>query len=196
MKYILKFIGIVFLLSFYSHAFSYNWEVDPAHSEVRFQVKHIHTTVSGQFKDFSGNLFFNPNNLKSAKINFTIKVKSVDTNNGKRDIHLKSKDFLNVNKFPTIGFRSTEVTRIGKDLFVAEGELTIKDVTKKIRLKFNFYKEKPHPFKRNEVVAGFKSSIVIPRLDYNVGNGKFLKLGVVGKDVIIDIVMEALRDVK
>lgn len=193
MKHIIKFLTIIFLLSFYSPAFSYNWGVDHAHSEVRFRVKHIHTTVSGQFRDFSGDLFFNPENPETARIDFTIKVKSVDTNNGKRDNHLKSKDFLDVNEFPKMVFRSTKVKRIGKDLFVAEGKLTIKDVTKKIGLKFNFYKEKPHPFMKGKVVAGFKSSIVISRLDYNVGSGKFLKLGVVDKDVIIDIVMEALR---
>jgi polyisoprenoid-binding protein YceI len=193
MKNLFRFL-IIFIMFFYSSiAMANQWNVDHDHSEIRFKVKHIHATVSGQFTAFKGEIFFDPANLDKAKFDFTVKVKTINTNNGKRDNHLRSKDFFNVEKFPVMNFESSKITRIKDNLYSLEGMMTIKDVTKRMKLEFQYFEPQQHPFDKKKLVAGFKTLFVIPRLDFHVGDGKFLKMGVVGKDVDVEISMEALH---
>lgn len=193
MKNLFKVLAIFALGVFASTAMAFQWNVDDDHSEIRFEVRHIHTTVSGQFSDFKGDIFFNPDDLDQSKFNFIIKVKSVNTHNGKRDNHLRSKDFFNSEKFPEMVFNSSKISHIKDNRYSLEGMMTIKDVTKKMNFEFLFFNPQAHPFDKKKWVAGFKTVFVIPRLDFNVGNGKFLKMGVVGKDVDVEISIEALR---
>ncbi|MBT6340778.1 MAG: YceI family protein [Desulfobacula sp.] len=188
-----KILAIFALCCFASTAYAYKWNIDDDHSEIRFEVRHIHTTVSGQFADFKGDIFFNPDNLDQSKFNFTIKVKSVNTHNGKRDNHLRSKDFFNSEKYPEMAFNSSKITHIKDNRYSLEGMMKIKDVTKNMNFEFLFFDPQLHPFDKKKWVAGFKTVFVIPRLDFKVGNGKFLKMGVVGKDVSVEISIEALR---
>lgn len=189
----------VFLLlcGIFWHASSvnaYQWNVDRDHTEIGFKVKHILTDVSGQFSDFEGTVFFNPDTPDTAEFKFTVKVDSVDTNNGKRDTHLRSKDFFDADQFPVMTFESTKIFHIQDNRYALEGNMTIKDVTRKMNLEFSFFEPVEHPFDKKKVVAGFKTGFVIPRIDFHVGDGKFLNMGVVGKDVVVDISMEALRE--
>ncbi len=193
MKKFSKLLAIFALCCFASTAYAYKWNIDEDHSEIRFEVKHILTTVSGQFADFKGDIFFNPEDPGKGKFNFVVKVKSVNTHNGKRDSHLRSKDFFNSEKFPEMTFNSSKITHIKDNRYSLEGMMTIKDVTKKMNFEFLFFKPQMHPFNKKKWVAGFKTVFVIPRLDFKVGNGKFLKMGVVGKDVDVEISIEALR---
>jgi polyisoprenoid-binding protein YceI len=181
------------MLFYSSISIANQWNIDHDHSEIRFKVKHIYATISGQFADFQGKIFFNPDNLDKAKFDFTVKVKTINTNNGKRDNHLRSKDFFNVDKFPVMRFKSSKITRIKDNLYALEGMMTIKDITKKMNLKFKFFEPQQHPFDNKKLVAGFKTFFIIPRLDFHVGSGKFLKMGVVGENVDVEMSMEALR---
>ncbi|MCG8687548.1 MAG: YceI family protein [Desulfobacterales bacterium] len=193
MKLIFSFILSAFLLLFtVSTGFTYEWELDKAHSEIRFKVNHIHTHVSGGFNDFEGNISFDPASPETGKINFTVNVNSIDTNNGKRDNHLRSKDFFTASDFPEMKFQSTKISRIKDNLFALEGKMTIKDVSKDIRIEFLFFEPKPHPFDKKKNVAGFTTRFSLNRLDYGVGSGKFFKMGVVGKDVEVEIATETL----
>ena len=193
MKKFSKILAIFVLCFFASTAWAYKWSVDDDHSEIRFEVKHILTTVSGQFTDFKADIFFNPEDPGKGKFNFIVKVKSVNTHNGKRDNHLRSKDFSYSEKFPEMTFNSSKIAHIKNNRYSLEGTMTIKDVTKKMNFEFLFFDPQLHPFDKKKWVAGFKTLFVISRPDFNVGSGKFLKMGVVGKDVSVEISIEALR---
>jgi polyisoprenoid-binding protein YceI len=192
MKNLFRFLTICLMLSFPSAGYASQWSVDPDHSEIRFEVKHILTDVSGQFADFTGDIVFDPENPGAGKFDFTVGVKSVDTNNGKRDNHLRSKDFFDADKFPKMTFESTGIAHLKDNLYTLNGLMTIKDVIKTMTVTFEFFKPVPHPFDKKKNVAGFRTIFEIPRLDYAVGSGKFLEMGVVGEMVAVEITIEAL----
>ena len=187
MARIIGLFAVFFVFFLTSSAFGYEWQFDKDHSEIRFQVKHILTTVSGSFGEFEGDVEFDPEMPEKGKFNFSVVVKSIDTENGKRDNHLKSKDFFNVNKFPTMTFKSTSISKKMNNIFQVVGVMTIKDVSKKMTIEFEFLNPVIHPFNKKKL-AGFISKFDIRRLDFGVGNGKFLKMGIVGE--IINVVLE------
>jgi polyisoprenoid-binding protein YceI len=192
MKKITYFI-LSLLLFGQTHVMAHEWKVDPIHTSILFEVKHIYSTVRGQFSDFTGNVFFDPDNLEKSKIDFVVKVDSINTNNGKRDNHLRSNDFFATSKYPVMTFKSSRVSRVNGNKYALEGKLTIKDVTKDMRLEFIYWGQKENPFKKDEMIAGFDTHFNVDRLNFHVGNGKFYKMGVVGKNVDILITVEASR---
>ena len=177
-----------------STAFAQDWQMDKDHTEIRFEIKHILTTVSGYFKDYKATVSFDPEQVENAAFNFTVQVKSVDTNNEKRDAHLNSPDFFNSEKYPEMTFVSKRISKLPNGHYALEGELTIKDVSKTIKTEFEYFPPKPHPLLEGKEVSGYATQFTLNRLDYNVGDGKFLKMGVVGQDVTVTITMEALKD--
>jgi len=192
MKVLKSSLIVLFISLGLSGAWAAQWQLDPDHSEIRFKVNHILTPVSGHFTQFKGEMNFDPASPGSGRFAFSVSVKSVDTNNGKRDNHLKSKDFFNADKYPEMQFVSSKISHLRDDIYALEGQLTIKDVTRTLKTEFRFFAPKPHPFAKGKNVGGFITKFSIPRLDYNVGNGKFLKMGVVGGTVDVDIAVEAL----
>lgn len=192
MKRIIYLILSLLLLG-QTHVMAQEWKIDPIHTGILFEVKHIYSTVRGHFPDFTGDVFFDPDNLEKSKFDFVVKVDSINTNNGKRDNHLRSDDFFSASKYPVMTFKSTRVSHAGGNKYVLEGKMTIKDVTKDMMLEFIYWGQKENPFKKNEIVAGFDTRFNINRLDFHVGDGKFYKAGVVGKDVDILITLEAFR---
>ena len=189
-------IIIALLLSFgtMAHAGAPQWKVDPAHSGIYFGIDHIYSETKGYFQDYEGDIYFDPNNLKDSRFAFKVKIKSVNTNNSKRDGHLQSDEFFDAKKYPEMRFESTSIMHVSGDEYVADGTMSVKDVSKKIKLPFTFFGAKTHPFNPKQDVAGFEARMSIDRLAYNVGNGKFYKMGVVGKDVDVLITIEAVKD--
>lgn len=188
-------ITLLFLFSVLPvQAMSQDWELDPVHTNFYFDVQHTYATVRGQFADFSGQVYFDPDNPDKSRFDFEIKVDSIDTRVGKRDTHLRSPDFFDAGKYPVIAFKSAKVSRTGDNRYTVEGTLTIKDISKKLALEFIYHGQKENPLKAGEIVAGLDSRLVIDRLEYHVGDGKFYKMGVVGKDVAILITLELLRN--
>jgi len=111
------------------------WVLDPMHSEVQFKIKHlVISTVSGFFKSFEGALETENEDFEDAKINFSLDINSIDTNQSQRDEHLKSAEFFDAEKYPSIKFASTSFKKTGDDEFELLGDLTIKDVTKSVKL--------------------------------------------------------------
>ena len=109
------------------------WSIDPVHSVAEFKVKHMMiSNVKGQFTGVSGTLTLDEADVTHSKIDATIDAASINTREADRDAHLKSADFFDVEKFPTLGFRSTRVTRSGDDELSVEGDLTIHGVTRKV----------------------------------------------------------------
>ncbi len=115
------------------------WAVDPMHSEIHFKVRHlVISTVTGTFKKFSGTAVTEGEGFEGAKIEFTLDVDSIDTNQEQRDGHLKSPDFFDAALFPTITFVSTSFTKVGDDDYKLVGDLTMKGVTKPVELNAEF----------------------------------------------------------
>lgn len=112
------------------------WQLDPAHSEVQFRVRHLMvSTVTGQFKNFSSNVTTAENgDFKTAEIEFSIEAASVDTGVEMRDNHLRGDDFFNAEKYPTLQFKSTALKPLGSDEYQLDGLLTIRDITKPVSL--------------------------------------------------------------
>jgi polyisoprenoid-binding protein YceI len=109
------------------------WKVDPVHSSVEFQVKHLGiATVKGQFKDFEGTFEVGPD---GASARGTVKVASIDTREPQRDEHLRSADFFEVDTYPEITFSSTAIRQLDEDTFEIDGDFTIHGVTRPLTLK-------------------------------------------------------------
>ncbi|GAA1677451.1 YceI family protein [Fodinicola feengrottensis] len=140
------------------------WAIDPVHSHVGFSVRHLAVSkVRGEFKTFSGEIVTTENPLDSS-VTATIDLGSIDTNNEGRDGHLKSADFFETDKHPTLTFASTAVRQDGDDFIVA-GDLTIKGVTKQVELKLEVNGFGPSPA---GTVAGFTATTEIDRRDFGV----------------------------
>jgi len=191
-KISLFFAALYFLLP--SPANAFEWQLDPPHSNFYFEIKHIYSTIRGRFSDYSGKVFFDPEHPEKSRIELRIKVDSIDTDEGKRDTHLRSADFFDTNRFPEMKFTSSRITRAGENRYAAEGTLTIKDVSREMVLEFVYHGQKDHPAAKGQVVAGLDSRLSLNRLDFAVGDGKFSRMGLVDKEVNILISLEILRD--
>jgi polyisoprenoid-binding protein YceI len=170
------------------------WNLDPAHTNFYFEVKHTYAAVRGQFTKFSGDVYFDPANPGKSKFDFVVKVDSIDTRIGKRDTHLRSPDFFDAKRFPEMVFKSSKISKAGGNKFIVDGKLTIKGVTKDLVLEFDYLGQKDNPLKPGQLVAGLDARLTLDRLAYNVGDGKFYKMEVLGKDVDILVTLELLRD--
>src|SRR5262249_34471262 len=107
--------------------------IDQVHSEVHFQVRHLVTKVRGSFKEFGGSIQLDETKPENTSVVFTVQTASIDTGTADRDTHLRSEDFFFVEKFPTIDFKSTRVTKT-TDGYSVTGGLTIRGVTKEITI--------------------------------------------------------------
>jgi polyisoprenoid-binding protein YceI len=169
-----------------------SWEIDKEHTNFYFSVDHIYAKVQGRFTDFRGDFLFDPDNLKDSRIFFEIKVKSVDTGISKRDRHLLSEDFLDASRYPLIAFSSSSITRAGNNTYDVHGTLTIKGVSSEVILPLAYGGMKDHPLSSGMEVAGFNGRLTLDRLAYKVGDGKYYRMGAVGKDVDILVTIELL----
>lgn len=175
-----------------SFAAARQWELDPGHTNVYFTVDHVFAKVRGRFDTVEGKIYFDAKNLAESSMSFTIKVSSIDTGLGKRDKHLLSPDFLDSGKYPLITFNSTAITDKGQGLYAVAGKLNIKGQTHDIVLPLTLAGIKDHPAVPGSQVIGFNGSLMLDRLAYGVGDGKYYKMGMVGKDVDILVTFEAL----
>jgi polyisoprenoid-binding protein YceI len=189
-------IGGLTLLLFagMAHAGAGQWEIDKAHSSIYFDVNHTFVTVRGQFDEFSGSVRFDPENKDASGVSFEVRVPSINTNIEKRDKHLRSPDFFNAAKFPVMRFKSSDIRHVEDNSYIMDGELSIKGVRKKVSVPFTYLGMRDNPLKKGQTVAGFEAAFSINRLDYNVGNGQFAKMGVVGETVRILVALELLKE--
>ena len=169
------------------------WKVDKSHTSVNFSVNHFFSAVTGKFTSFDGNINFDPANLQGSSVNFTIPIKSVNTDDSKRDKHLQSADFFNAKAYPNMIFISTRFEKKSDKEYVAYGKLTIRNVSKEIALPFKITGEMEHPMMKGTIILGLASSIKINRNDYGVGTGSWATTMVVGDNVDININMELNR---
>lgn len=171
-----------------------SWTIDKAHSAVNFKVTHFFTPVNGEFKDYEATVNFDPENLEESMIDVKIMVNSIDTENERRDGHLKTADFFNAEKWPHITFKSDNIEKTGDNQFVANGKLTIKDVTKDVALPFTLLGVMDNPMKEGTLVAGIQASTALDRTDYKVGTGDWASDAVIGDEVTVDLNLELNAD--
>ena len=167
------------------------YQIDKAHSEAAFQVRHLITKVRGRFADFAGTIAFDESQPERSSVTFTVQTASIDTNSPDRDAHLRSEDFFAVERFPALTFVSTKITGTGSDTFAVEGDLTIRDVTKRITLPVTFLGKAKDPW-GNEKLA-FETEITINRKDFGLLWNAALETGgfLVGDDVKISVSVQA-----
>ncbi len=166
------------------------WSIDTAHSNINFTITHFFTPVDGSFEEYSSEIIFDPNDLANSSIDVTIPVSSINTENERRDNHLKSDDFFNAEEWPNIHFTSNEIEQTGDNQFVAHGELTIRDVTREFELPFELLGVMDHPMQEGQKVAGISANAQLNRTDYGVGVGDWAATAVVGDEVDIQLNLE------
>jgi polyisoprenoid-binding protein YceI len=171
------------------------YAIDKDHSETSFLVQHMLGKVRGVFTDFGGTIVFDKANPAASSVEFKVKATSIDTNNDKRDEHLRSPDFFDVATYPEITFKSAKVVAKGGNAFDVTGTLTIRGVGKTVTLPVKYLGEAKDPW--GNVKASFETGITINRKDYNVVWNKALDAGgfVLGDDVAISINIEAGKPV-
>jgi polyisoprenoid-binding protein YceI len=190
----LALILVVLLVATSAHAQAPEWNLDPAHSRIYFSIQHIFSQARGYFENFKGEVRFSPEDLATSSFNFEIETKSINTSISKRDNHLRSADFFDADRYPLIKFKSSSVKQVEGRNYIIEGTMTVKDVSKKVSVPLTLLGVKPFPFDKNKLVAGMEARMKIDRMEYGVGNGKFLKMGVVGKEVDVLVTLELIRD--
>jgi polyisoprenoid-binding protein YceI len=151
------------------------WTIDPAHSRVGFVARHAMVTkVRGQFREVEGQITIDAANHKSSSAVVTIQVASIDTGQAQRDEHLKSGDFFEVEKYPVINFRSTDVEVQGEEI-VLKGDLTIKGTTAPVTLELEYGGTAKDPFGNTR--AGFEGKTTVNRKDWGLSWNAALETG-------------------
>jgi polyisoprenoid-binding protein YceI len=168
------------------------WEIDPSHSSVEFQVRHLMvTTVKGSFEKLKGTIELNDKDITKSSVDVTVETASVNTHEPRRDGHLRSADFFDAEKFPVATFKSTKVERAGKDKLKVTGDLTIHGVRKPVVLMVDGPSAAlKDPFGRT--VRGLSAKGKLNRKDYGINWNKTLDAGgvMVGDEVKLEISAE------
>jgi polyisoprenoid-binding protein YceI len=178
-----------------SSAAASTWNIDPVHSAAEFKIRHLMiSNVKGSFPKLSGALTLDASNPANSSVQATIDVGSIETRDAQRDAHLKSADFFDVEKFPTMAFKSTKVSVTGADEGTVAGDLTIRDVTRSVT--FNVEGPTPHtkdPWGNTRV--GVSATTKISRKEFGLTWSAPLEAGgvMVGDEVTITLEVEFVK---
>jgi polyisoprenoid-binding protein YceI len=167
------------------------WNIDTAHSELTFRVRHLAGRVRGSFKEWQGTLEVDPADLSAGSANITVEAASINTENADRDAHLRSADFFDVEKYPTLSFTSTSLELDGDEI-VLTGDLDLHGVTRPVVLKgpYGGVVNDPGGGKR----INFEATGKINRKDFGLAWGTLVEgIALVGDVVEIDLAIEAVR---
>jgi polyisoprenoid-binding protein YceI len=166
--------------------------IDKNHSEAVFQVRHLVTKVRGRFTDFDGTITMDEESPERSSVEVVIQAASIDTAQPDRDAHLRSADFFDVEKFPTITFRSTGVKKLGTDRYEIAGDLAIHGVTKPVVLATTFLGQAKDPWGNERV--GFEAETSLNRKDYGLTWNAALETGgfLVGDEIKIALSVQGI----
>ena len=184
--------ALVLALGFGTVSAQGTYGIDSSHSSVGFKVRHLVSKVSGGFNEFDGTIVADTGNLGASSVEFTIQTTSIDTKNEKRDGHLRSADFFDVEKYPEITFKSSKITKIDGDSYAVVGALTMHGVSREITLTVDFLGEMTA---MGGTRAGYELTTTVNRKDYGVSWNRALDAGgfVLGDDVEIYIALEVIK---
>ncbi len=166
--------------------------VDPNHSRAGFQIRHLLSTVHGRFGVFEGVIAMDRRQPAASSVTFTIDAASIDTDVADRDRHLRSPDFFDVEKYPTITFTSSAVRPTGKDRYDVTGTLTMRGVAKTITLPVTYLGEAKDPWGGTR--AGFTTAVTLDRKDFGIVWNKALDAGgvLLGDEVKVVVDLQAV----
>ncbi len=198
MRCLVGFMLAICLFSSPAPARGQSWEIDPDHSQAVFTIEHVVGYVSGFFNEFNfrdknleSTIVFDPENPGEAAIDVVINTWSLQSGVQRRDKHLATREFFDSLTYPVIRFTSKEVDKKGENRFEARGELTIKDVTRTVSVPFTYLGSEPNPAPGDDrLKGGIRGTITVNRMDYHVGPGKFLQIGLLGDEVRMDVYLE------
>jgi len=187
-------IAVASLLMFASAGKAEKWNIDVAHSTLTFEITHlVISKAKGRFTDFNGSINFDGKDISNGSVEIVAQITSVDTDNEDRDDHLRSEEFFEAEKYPTMSFKSTKISDVKAGKFKLTGDLTIKDVTKAVVFDCEFRGVVNDPWGYTR--AGFSASTTINRQDFNVSWSSLLEGGglTLGNDVELKLEREATK---
>jgi polyisoprenoid-binding protein YceI len=195
MKRLIASISTIIALSLPALATATTWNIDPDHTNVGFKVRHLMiSNVKGSFEKHSGVVDINDKDITKSKVEVSIDTASINTNVQKRDEHLRSADFFDVAKYPTMTFVSKKVAKAGKDKLKVTGDLTLHGITKQVVLDV----EGPTGESRDpwgNIRSGAVASTKFNRKDFGLGWNKALETGgvAVGEEITISLEIEMIK---
>lgn len=172
------------------------WKLDPSHSEIQFKVRHLVSKVSGHFQKFDIRVETEGDDFTTAKIDFWANANSITTNNDLRDEHLKGKDFLYTEKYPKITFRGEMLEKNEDGNYQLQGDLTIRDISKRVFLDVEFGGLEKDPW--GNYRAGFIVHGKINRKDFGINFNMLTETGgiLVGEEVELECSVEFIKQVQ
>jgi polyisoprenoid-binding protein YceI len=171
-----------------------NWNFDISHSSINFHVRHLMIAkVHGRFTKWGGTLVLDETDITKSKIDVTIETGSVDTRDEKRDAHLRSADFFDADNLPTMTYKSTSITKVADDELEVTGDLTLRGVTKEVKLKVELNGKQKDPWGGTRI--GFSAKASLNRKDYGLNWNAALEAGgvLVGEKVEINLEIQAVQ---
>ena len=193
MRKTLALISLLALLGAVPAAAQSTYSIDTVHSNVGFKIRHLVARVSGEFTEFDGTIRADFQNLDASSVEFTIKAASIDTGNEKRDGHLRSDDFFDVENHPEITFKSSKITKKDDDTYVVAGILNMRGVAQPVILNVDYLGEMQA---MGGTRAGYEISTTINRQDFGVSWNRTLDQGglVLGDDVDVTINLSVVKE--
>ncbi|PSL45390.1 polyisoprenoid-binding protein YceI [Chitinophaga niastensis] len=183
---------IASLLILSATTFAQSWTVDKVHSRLGYGVTHMGISESeGSFKDYTAKITSSKEDFSDAVVELTANVASINTENEQRDGHLKSPDFFDAAKYPTLTFKSTSFKKVGDKQYKVTGDLTLHGVTKPVTLDVVLNGTTTNPMSK-KTVAGFKITGTIKRADFGVAAG--MPTAMLGDEVAIRANTEFIKD--
>lgn len=188
-------IAAAVFLSLPALASASTWKIDPDHSNIGFKVRHLMVSnVKGSFEKHNGIVQIDDKDITKSRVEVTIDTASVNTNVGKRDVHLRSADFFDVAKYPTMTFTSKKVSKAGKGKLKVTGDLTLHGVTKEVVLNVEGpARESKDPW--GNLRTGAVASTKINRKDFGLVYNSVLETGgvAIGEEVEINLEVEMMK---
>lgn len=195
MKKIIASISTVIALALPVSALASTWTIDPDHSNIGFKVRHLMVSnVKGNFLKYSGTVEINDKEITKSKVEVSIDTNSISTNVQKRDDHLRSADFFDVAKYPTMTFVSKKVAKAGNDRLKVTGDLTLHGITKEVVLDVEGpTKESKDPW--GNIRRGATATTKINRKDFGLVWNAVLETGgvAVGDEIMITLEIEMIK---
>jgi polyisoprenoid-binding protein YceI len=185
--------SLIVILAIATASNASTYAVDPVHSDVSFEIRHLISKVPGGFSIYDGAIATDFDDLERSSVTFTIDAASIDTGNEDRDTHLRSEDFFHVDEHPTITFQSTKIERTGETTYDVTGTLTMRGVARTVTLPVSYLGEMTDPWGNTK--AGFAIETTLDRTDYGIEWNKAIEAGglMLGNEVEITINLQATK---
>jgi len=173
-------------------SFGQTWTADKAHSQLNFGISHLSISeIDGSFRSFSSKFTASKEDFSDAVIELTAETGSINTGNDQRDAHLKTPDFFDATKYPTLSFKSTSFTKVGAKKYKLTGDLTLHGITKPVVLDVVLNGTTTNP-QSKKLLAGFHITGVIKRTDFGIAAG--FPAAMLGDEVTLSANTEFAKD--